>query len=157
MSKKLLHIIIAVLICIAAGSIGAIATQSSVNTWYTTLSKPFFNPPNWIFGPVWTTLYIMMGVAAGIVWNRGFHHKWVKTAMYHFLFQLLLNTLWSLVFFGLQEVFGALLVIIALLVLLIFTYKWFKVVNNLSAYLLIPYILWVSFALVLNFSIWRLN
>jgi len=71
MSKKLLHIIIAVLICIAAGSIGAIATQSSVNTWYTTLSKPFFNPPNWIFGPVWTTLYIMMGVAAGIVWNRG--------------------------------------------------------------------------------------
>jgi len=157
MNKKGVFIIIAVLICLLAGGIGAMATQTSVNTWYTTLNKPFFNPPNWIFGPMWTTLYILMGVAAGIVWSRGFHHRWVKTAMYHFIFQLLINVLWSLVFFGLQEIFGALLVIIGLLVLLIFTYKWFKVVNNLSAYLLIPYILWVSFALVLNFSIWKLN
>jgi len=148
---------IAILICIAAGSIGAIATQSSVNTWYTTLNKPSFNPPNWVFAPVWTTLYVLMGIAAGRVWSNGFHHRWVKTAMYHFLFQLLLNVLWSLVFFGLNEIFGALLIIIGLLVLLIFTFKWFKVVNNLSAYLLIPYILWVSFALILNFSIWRLN
>jgi len=157
MNKKGVFIIIAVLICLLAGGIGAMATQTSVNTWYTTLNKPFFNPPNWIFGLMWTTLYILMGVAAGIVWSRGFHHRWVKTAMYHFIFQLLINVLWSLVFFGLQEIFGALLVIIGLLVLLIFTYKWFKVVNNLSAYLLIPYILWVSFALVLNFSIWKLN
>jgi len=157
MSLKKSYTIIAILICLAAGSIGAIATQSSVDTWYVTLNKPSFNPPNWVFAPVWTILYIMMGIAAGRVWSHGFHHKWVKTAMYHFLFQLLLNTLWSLVFFGLNEIFGALLVIIGLLVLLLFTYKWFKVVNKLSAYLLIPYILWVSFALALNFSIWKLN
>ncbi len=157
MSKKLVFIVIAVSICLLAGSIGAFATQSSVNTWFTTLNKPFFNPPNWVFGPVWTTLYILMGIAAGRVWSNGFHHKWVKTAMYHFIFQLLLNTLWSLVFFGMQEIFGALLVIITLLILLLFTYKWFKVVDSLSAYLLIPYILWVSFALALNFSFWKLN
>ncbi len=157
MSKKLVFIVIAVSICLLAGSIGAFATQSSVNTWFTTLNKPFFNPPNWVFGPVWTILYILMGIAAGRVWSNGFHHKWVKTAMYHFIFQLLLNTLWSLVFFGMQEIFGALLVIIALLILLLFTYKWFKVVDSLSAFLLIPYILWVSFALVLNFSFWKLN
>ncbi len=157
MSKKLVFIVIAVSICLLAGSIGAFATQSSVNTWFTTLNKPFFNPPNWVFGPVWTILYILMGIAAGRVWSNGFHHKWVKTAMYHFIFQLLLNTLWSLVFFGMQEIFGALLVIIALLILLLFTYKWFKIVDSLSAFLLIPYILWVSFALVLNFSFWKLN
>lgn len=157
MSKKLVFIVIAVSICLLAGSIGAFATQSSVNSWFTTLNKPFFNPPNWVFGPVWTTLYILMGIAAGRVWSNGFHHKWVKTAMYHFIFQLLLNTLWSLVFFGMQEIFGALLVIITLLILLLFTYKWFKVVDSLSAYLLIPYILWVTFALALNFSFWKLN
>lgn len=157
MKKKRVFIIIAVLTCLLAGGIGSMATQTSVNTWYTTLNKPIFNPPNWIFAPMWTTLYILMGVAAGIVWSRGFHHRWVKTALYHFIFQLLLNILWSLIFFGLQEIFGALLVITGLLTLLLFTYKWFKVVNNLSAYLLIPYILWVSFALVLNFSIWKLN
>lgn len=157
MRKKIIFITIAVACCLLAGSIGAFATQSSVNTWYTTLNKPSFNPPNWIFAPVWTTLYLLMGIAAGRVWSNGFHHKWVKTAMYHFIFQLLLNTLWSLVFFGLQQVFGALIVIICLLTLLLFTFKWFKIVDKLAAYLLIPYIIWVSFALVLNFSIWQLN
>ncbi len=157
MNKKTIKIIIAVVICLTAGAIGAAATQTSVNTWYTTLSKPSFNPPNYVFGPVWTVLYILMGIAAGKIWNHGFYHKWVKTALYHFGFQLILNTTWSLVFFGLNEIFGALLVIIGLLVLLLFTYKWFKIVNTNAAYLLIPYILWVSFASVLNFSIWQLN
>lgn len=157
MSKRIIFIIIAVATCLLAGSIGAFATQSSVHTWFPTLVKPSFNPPNWIFAPVWTTLYILMGIAAGRVWSHGFHHRWVKTAMYHFIFQLLLNTLWSLVFFGLKEVLGALIVIISLLILLLFTFKWFKVVDKLAAYLLIPYILWVSFALALNFSIWKLN
>jgi len=157
MNKKGVYITVSILTCLIAGLIGSIATQSSVNTWYVTLNKPSFNPPNWIFAPVWTILFIMMGVAAGMVWSKGFHHKWVKTAMYHFVFQLLLNMLWSLVFFGLNEIFGALLIIISLLTLLIFTYKWFKVVNNWAAYLLVPYILWVSFALILNLCIWKLN
>ena len=157
MNKKLFKIIISVVICLLAGAIGAAATKTSVNSWYLELNKPSFNPPNEVFSPVWTVLFILMGVAAGLVWNRGFYHKWVKTALYHFGFQLLLNITWSLVFFGLNEILGALFVIIALFVLLLFTYKWFKVVNTTAAYLLIPYILWVSFATVLNFCIWQLN
>lgn len=157
LKRKLIHISIAVLVCLAAGFLGSVATQTSVGSWYLTINKPSFNPPNWIFAPVWTTLFIMMGVAAGLVWNKGFHHKWVKTAMYHFVFQLLLNVAWSLVFFGLKEIFGALLIIFGLLLLLLFTFKWFKVVDPLAASLLIPYILWVGFASVLNFSIWQLN
>ena len=157
MNRKLLKIIISVVICLLAGAIGAATTQTSVNTWYLTVNKPSFNPPNWVFSPVWTILFILMGIAAGLVWNRGFYHKWVKIALYHFGFQLLLNISWSLVFFGLNEILGALIVIIALFVLLLFTFKWFKVVNTTAAYLLIPYILWVGFASVLNFCIWQLN
>lgn len=157
MNKKYLYIIISIAVSLLAGIIGSLATQSSVNNWFTTLEKPFFNPPNWVFAPVWTTLYILMGIAAGRVWSNGYYHKWVKTAMYHFIFQLLLNTLWSLVFFGMQEVFGALIVITLLLTVLLFTFKWFKIVDKLAAYLLTPYILWVAFAWVLNYSIWILN
>ena len=98
-----------------------------------------------------------MGIATGLVWDKGVYHKWVKTALYHFGFQLLLNMAWSLVFFGLNEIFGALLIVLSLFVLLLFTFKWFKVVNKTAAYLLIPYILWVGFASILNFSIWKLN
>ena len=157
MNRKLLRIGIAVAICLLIGFLSGFATQSSVDTWYTTLNKPSFNPPNWLFAPVWTLLYILMGIAAGIVWNRGFYHKWVKTAIYHFGFQLVLNGMWSIVFFGLQEVFWALLVVIALLVLILFTIKWFKVVDKKAAWLLYPYAAWVGFATLLNFSIWQLN
>lgn len=158
MKKKLLiRIGIGVLICLIVGFLGAIATQSSVNDWYTTLNKPSFNPPNWLFGPVWTLLYILMGVAFGIVWAKGTYHAWVKTAMYHFGFQLLLNLTWSVVFFGLKAPLYALFVIVALLILIVLTMKWFKIVKPIAAYLLIPYLLWVLFASVLNFEIWRLN
>lgn len=99
----------------------------------------------------------MMGIAAGLVWARGFYHVWVKTALYHFGFQLLLNALWSIVFFGFQNPLMALCVIMALLVLIVLTIKWFKVVHKLAAYLMIPYFLWVCFAMVLNYKIWELN
>lgn len=157
MNRKLFRIIISIGFCLVAGFIGSIATQSTVTTWYTTIAKPSFNPPNWLFAPVWTTLYVLMGIATGLVWNKGVYHKWVKTALYHFGFQLLLNMAWSLVFFGLKEIFGALLIVLSLFVLLLFTFKWFKVVNKTAAYLLIPYIFWVGFASILNFSIWQLN
>jgi len=158
MKKRLVfRIVVSVVVCLAIGFLSGIATQSSVTTWYTTIEKPFFTPPNWIFGPVWTLLYIMMGVAAGIVWSRGLHHVWVKTALYHFVFQLLFNALWSIVFFSLQKIFWGLLVIITLLILIGLTIKWFKVVNKTASYLLIPYLLWVIFATALNFEIWRLN
>jgi len=157
MSKKTTKILIAVAVCLFVGFLSGFATQSSVTDWYADLNKPSFNPPNWIFGPVWTVLYVLMGIAAGIVWSKGFHHKWVKTAMYHFLFQLIFNAAWSLVFFGMKSPAYALLIIIILLVLIILTMKWFRIVSKTAALLLVPYLLWVSFASILNYSIWQLN
>lgn len=153
----LLRIVLSIIICLLVGTIGSLATQTSIDTWYVGLIKPSWSPPNWIFAPVWITLYVLMGIAGGIVWNRGFYHKWVKIALYHFGFQLLLNGMWSIAFFGLQEPFLALLIISGLFILVIFTIKWFKVVNTSSAILLIPYLVWLAFATALNFEIWRLN
>jgi len=157
MVKRYLNITIAILICLLVGFLSSLAVVDAIQEWYVDLNKPFFTPPNELFSPVWTLLYIMMGVSVGIVWNRGFHHIWVKTALYHFLFQLLLNGLWSLVFFGLHSIVGGLLIILTLFILLLFTYKWFKVVDSRAAYLLIPYIIWVAYATVLNIGIWNLN
>jgi tryptophan-rich sensory protein len=157
LKKQLYYIAIAVAICLVIGFLSSVATQSSVVDWYPTLKKPSFNPPNWLFAPVWSVLYVMMGVAAGLVWARGFHHIWVKTALYHFIFQLLFNALWSIVFFGLKEPFWALLVIFTLLILIVLTIRWFKVVHKTAAILMIPYLLWVCFALALNYKIWELN
>ncbi|MGB5646866.1 MAG: TspO/MBR family protein [Muriicola sp.] len=157
MKKKVLFIVIAVTICLLIGFLAGFATQSSVDTWYATLNKPSFNPPNWIFAPVWTLLYILMGIAAGLVWAKGFYHVWVKTALYYFGFQLLFNALWSIVFFGFQEPFWALLVILVLMILILLTIKWFKIVSKPAAYLMLPYLLWVCFAMLLNYKIWELN
>ncbi|MFT4791559.1 MAG: benzodiazapine receptor [Arcticibacterium sp.] len=157
MKKSIYYISIAVFVCLLVGFLSSFATQSSVNSWYLTLNKPSFNPPNWVFAPVWTVLYILMGIAAGLVWAKGYYHLWVKTALYHFVFQLLLNALWSIVFFGLKNPFIALLIITGLNVLLLFTFKSFKVADTKAAYLLLPYMVWVGFATVLNFAIWYLN
>ena len=157
MKKKLVYIAISMTVCLLIGILASFATQSSVNDWYQTLNKPSFNPPNWIFGPVWGVLYILMGVAAGIVWAKGIYHLWVKTALYHFAFQLLFNALWSIVFFGFQSPFWALIVILTLLILIFLTIRWFKVVSKTAAVLMVPYFLWVCFATVLNYKIWEMN
>lgn len=157
MKKKLIRISIAVFICLAIGILSSIATQSGMSSWYPALVKPDFTPPQWVFGPVWIVLYILMGIAAGIVWSHGFYHKWVKVALYHFGFQLIINAAWSILFFGLRSPLLALLDITALFILVLFTIKWFKVVNNTAAYLLIPYAIWIAFAAFLNYSIWQLN
>lgn len=157
MQRKILKIVLAVLVCLVIGFLSSLITQSSVNDWYITLNKPSFNPPNWLFAPVWTVLYLIMGIAAGVVWGKGFHHIWVKTALYHFGFQLLLNALWSMTFFGLKNIMAALIVIIALLIAIALTIKWFNVVSKKAALLMIPYFLWVCFAALLNYKIWELN
>ena len=157
MNKKTTRILVAVAVCLFVGFLSSFATQSSISDWYVTLNKPSFNPPNWIFAPVWSTLYVLMGVAAGIVWSKGFYHKWVKTALYHFIFQLIFNVAWSIAFFGIRRPDYALLIIIILLILILLTIKWFRVVNKTAALLMIPYLLWVSFASILNYSIWQLN
>jgi len=155
--KTYTRIAIAVLACLLVGFLSSFATQSSVDTWYVGLNKPSFNPPNWVFAPVWSVLYVLMGIAAGLVWARGFYHKWVKTALYLFGFQLLYNATWSMVFFGLRRPLAAFIILIVLLVLILLTIRQFRVVNKTAANLLIPYLLWVIFAGVLNFEIVRLN
>ena len=157
MKQKVLKILVAVMVCLFIGFLSGFATQSSITDWYPTLNKPSFNPPNWIFAPVWTLLYILMGIAAGWVWGKGFHHLWVKTALYHFGFQLLFNASWSIIFFGFKNPLAALFIIVILLVLILLTIKWFRVVSKKAALLLIPYLLWVLFATFLNFKIWQLN
>ncbi len=157
MKRTVLKIAISIGICLLIGLLSSFATQSSVDDWYAGLNKPSFNPPNWVFAPVWTVLYVLMGTAAGIVWSKGFYHLWVKTALYHFGFQLLLNALWSILFFGLKNPLAALFVIFTLLVIIILTIKWFRVVSRKASWLLVPYLAWVAFAAVLNFKIWELN
>jgi len=140
-----------------AGVIGSVFTSSSIPTWYSTLEKPALNPPSWVFGPVWTTLFVLMGIAAYLIYEHGFKKKNVRRALAFFALQLVLNTLWSILFFGLQNP-GLALVEIAILWLSIMTcIVLFYNIHKMAAYLLIPYILWVSFASYLNYALWILN
>lgn len=141
----------------AAGFIGAIFTMPAIDSWYKTLARPEFAPPNWVFAPVWTTLYILMGVAAFLVWQKGLERKEVKVALTIFAIQLILNTLWSIIFFGLQSPGWAFVEVIFLWVAILATIIAFAKVSKLAAWLLAPYILWVSFAAYLNFMIFWLN
>ncbi|MFN7990743.1 MAG: TspO/MBR family protein [Candidatus Micrarchaeia archaeon] len=150
MKWKLL--IAAVLICELAGVIGSVFTFSSIPTWYATLVKPDFAPPNWLFGPVWITLYAMMGVSAYLVYETG-----KRESLKIFGLQLALNASWSIVFFGLRSISGGLLVILLLWLAIAWTILSFLKVSKTAAYLLIPYISWVSFASVLNYFIFMLN
>ena len=155
--KPIYKLIIAVLIPLAVGSLAGYFTASSVTGWYTTLVKPSFNPPNWLFAPVWTSLYIMMGIALFLVWNSGAAEDVKRTAVTLFIVQLVLNFLWSFVFFYAQQPGWALDNIILMWIFIFLTILWFGKISSLSAWLLVPYICWVSFATVLNFAIWKLN
>ena len=140
-----------------AGIIGALFTARSVQTWYTTLQKPSFNPPSWLFGPVWTVLYLLMGIAAYLVWAKGWTVPGVKTALFVFALQLVLNSLWSILFFGVRQPGWAFMEIVVLWAAIVVTIVLFWKISRTAAFLLVPYILWVSFAAVLNYSLWRLN
>ena len=155
---KNLKISIFVLLCLAVGFFSSLVTRQSVLTWFPTLQKPFFNPPAWLFAPVWTSLYIAMGVAAGLVWNQyETQEVAVKKALLFFGIQLVLNAAWSFIFFGFHNILLALIEIILLLLFIIETYRQFKNINKIAGYLFLPYIAWVSFATVLNASLWFLN
>ena len=156
--NKITRILAVVVTCLAVGYFSGIVTRSAVTTWFPTLMKPSFNPPNWIFAPVWSILYVMMGVAAGLVWDRiEAEREVVKKALIFFAIQLALNALWSYLFFGLQNPMLAGLEIILLWLMIFETYIQFAKINKISGYLLLPYLAWVSFAAVLNGSIWWLN
>jgi tryptophan-rich sensory protein len=156
--SKISKILVMVVTCVAVGYISGEVTRESVTTWYTTIQKPSFNPPNWLFAPVWTTLYILMGIAAGLVWAKIDYDKaTVKKALLFFGIQLALNALWSILFFGLQNPLLAMIEIVLLWLMIYETFIQFNKVHKTAAWLIIPYLLWVSFAMVLNGSIWWLN
>lgn len=148
---------IGVFIALAVGFLSSLVTRQAISDWYVGLEKPFFSPPNWLFAPVWTLLYILMGWAVGSVWYFGRRHRWGKTALYHFGAQLIFNGLWSLVFFGLRSPLLGMLVIITLWILIERTIYWFRLVDRKAAFLLYPYFAWVSFAALLNGAILYLN
>lgn len=136
---------------------GSLVTTPSIGAWYTTLQKPVFNPPNWIFGPVWTLLFFLMGVALYLVWNSGKSVVKVNEAIKFFIAQLVFNFLWSFSFFYLHSPKLALLDIVVLWGLILVTMMKFKKISKTAGYLLLPYILWVSFASLLNLAIVILN
>jgi len=151
--QKFFKLIVALLIPQIIGGIGAIFTVSAIPSWYSTLNKPFLNPPNYIFGPVWTILYLMMGISFFLIWQKGF----AKKTGGFFMIQLFLNGIWSFLFFGLQSPLLALIDIILLIIFLALSIFYFFQNNRLASFLLIPYFLWITFASYLNLMIYILN
>ena len=152
-----LKLILAIIICQTAGLIGALFTRSAIPDWYAFLTKPELAPPNWIFAPVWTTLYLLMGIAAFLIWKRGLDRTDVRLALSIFTVQLVLNTLWSIIFFGLRAPGWAFIEIALMWVAILASIIAFSKISKTAAWLLVPYILWVSFAAYLNYSIYVLN
>jgi len=131
--------------------------MDSVTTWYSDLSRPFFTPPDWTFGVVWPILYVMMGISVFLIWNIGINKRQVKVAIGLFVLQLVLNGLWTPIFFGLHMIAIALVEIVLLWAAILLTIKAFWRISKLSTFFLLPYLLWVSFAVVLNTAFWYLN
>lgn len=155
--SNIVKAIIAIAIPLMVGATSGFFTVTGVESWYQTIQKPLWNPPNWIFGPVWTTLYIMMGVALFLVWKEDTSEELKKIAFTLFAIQLILNFFWSFIFFNQQQPGWALVEIIAMWVFILLTIFAFAQVNKTAAWLLVPYISWVSFATILNYTIWQLN
>lgn len=155
--KNLIKLVLSIIICQLAGIIGSYFTVDSIATWYFDLTKPSLKPPNWIFAPVWISLYFMMGISLFLVWQKGLNIQRNKNAFILFIIQLIVNSLWSIVFFGMHEILLAVLVIIILWLLIFASIFSFQPISKPASYLLIPYLLWVSFASYLNISIYILN
>ncbi|MFC1911931.1 TspO/MBR family protein [Chloroflexota bacterium] len=159
-SKKLKYVfklLISIIVCQCAGIIGSIFTTPAISTWYVTLQKPVFTPPNWLFAPAWVTLYLLMGVAASIIWHKGLGDRKARLALIIFLVQLVLNVLWSVVFFGLESpLFGMMTILVLWMAILLTILHFFKI-STPAGVLLLPYIGWVTFAAILNISIFILN
>lgn len=155
MRLNLPRLIASVTLPLAIGALGSIFTVSAITTWYAILNKPFFSPPNWIFGPVWTTLYILMGISLYLLWTS--KKKGKTKAIKLFLIQLVLNLFWSILFFGWHNPLAAFAEIIALWIFIFLTIRQSLLVSKNAAYLLYPYIIWVTIASILNFSLLILN
>jgi len=155
-SARVGMLVVFVGLCLAVGALGGWVTADSVKTWYTTINKPSFTPPNWVFGPVWTVLYVLMGIAGWRVWCKARPDQ-LRVPLALFAVQLALNLAWSVVFFGAHRIGGAVVVIVGLEAAILATMVAFRRIDGLAALLLVPYALWVVFAAVLNIAAWQLN
>lgn len=153
---KVVKLIASIAVSFGAAAIGSLATVPNIPTWYASLAKPAFSPPNWLFGPVWTLLYLLIGLSLYLVWTAGYK-KPKRLAFTAFGLQLVCNALWSLVFFGLHAPWAGAAVIILLFGSIVVTMRLFWPISKLAAYLLVPYLAWVSFATLLNISVALLN
>jgi len=154
---KVIKLIVSIFICQSAGILGSIFTTPAISGWYTNLQKPSFAPPNWVFAPVWISLFTLMGISLYFFSEKGLKDKKVRLSLSIFFIHLVLNTLWSIIFFGLRSPYLAFIEIIVLWFFIILTIVSFYKVSRKAAFLLLPYIFWVSFAAILNFYIWRIN
>lgn len=155
-SRSFIKLLISLGITLGAGFVGSVFTTPYIPTWYAQIEKPAFNPPNWVFAPVWTTLFILMGIAFYLIWGKGITKK-NKPALGIFMVQLFLNILWSFLFFKFQSPFLAFLEITVLWAAILKTILEFKKISKPASQLLLPYLAWVSFASLLNFSVFWLN
>ncbi len=155
--QDIVKLVTSIILCEGAGGIGAIFTMPAISTWYAGLKKPAFTPPNSVFGPIWITLYLLMAIAVFLVWREGFEQQGVTVAFIVFWIQLVLNILWSVVFFGLKSFVGGIVVIVLLWIAILVNIILFFGVSPIAGGLLIPYIVWVSIAANLNVQVWRLN
>ncbi|MGV3595511.1 MAG: TspO/MBR family protein [Sediminibacterium sp.] len=151
-----IKLISSIALCVLLGSVGGLVTVNEIPNWYATLNKPSFNAPNWLFGPVWTTLYVLMGISVYLIWKQPVSKERNK-ALQLFILQFILNFCWSFIFFGLHATGWALIEMIALWILILLSILYFAKHSKTAAWLLVPYISWVSFALLLNAAIWKLN
>ena len=151
------RLIISLALCQIAGIIGSTFTRPAIPTWYASLNKPAYSPPDWVFGPVWITLYVLMGISLFLVWRKGLDIPYARSGIVLFIIQLIFNVLWSVVFFGLKSPLGGLIIIVILWILILLTMLEFYKVSELAGALLMPYILWISFAAILNTSFFFLN
>jgi tryptophan-rich sensory protein len=160
-TSNIFKLVFAIIICELAGVVGSIFTTPAIGSWYATLTKPSFSAPNWVFAPVWTILFAFMGIALFLVWKKRpsgvDRQREKKVAIRIFFAQLFMNVLWSILFFGLNSPRGALIEIIGLWAIIAATMFSFYKVSKGAAFILAPYLLWVSFATVLNFAIWYIN
>jgi translocator protein len=153
----IVKLVVSIVACQGAGGIGAFFTTPAIPTWYKSLKKPAFTPPNSAFGPVWITLYLLMGIAVFFVWREGLSQEGVTVAFIVFWVQLVMNILWSIIFFGLRSLLGGMVVILILWIAILANIILFFGVSPLAGGLLIPYLVWVSIAANLNIQVWRLN
>ena len=154
--SNLIKLVVAVLCTVGIGSLGGLFTAPEIGTWFVGLQKPSFNPPNYLFAPIWTILYLLMGISLYLIWKQPTSTT-KTTAITLFIIQFVLNFCWSILFFKYHQLGWALVEIIAMWLFILFTIIWFAQLHKTAAWLLVPYISWVSFATLLNYALWRLN